>query len=382
MRQKPGSQTICTSPGVPTGCTNNRSYLPGGGNPNLIRASLSGDTDNLNPFQATSIWDFEIINKIFDTLLQVNPLTAGGTSQAFDWMTTSHTSTFNPSEISCLPGGSCVTGTTTQIWHLRSDLSFHDGFRVTADDVVNTIIADRDIPSAWFEAQVASVASAVALDSSTVQVKLQHQSHFYELGIGLLPILPAHIWKPLCTGTNGLIGGPGNRCGDINFDPMASGVMVGSGPFECVVPNGFPGAGHIGGSCVIISCGPPGCQSLGGQTVVGTAQVRLTRYEGFDRCCPGQVNSSLYKLSWADSNNDGVVNVLDVADVAFHFGQPDPYWVNPIIASDSKVNIIDVATVAFYFGHGLFNNNQGLTSSTMAGLDPCIDPFFQSAPPC
>jgi hypothetical protein len=353
----------------------------GGGTPNLIRRGLSEDINLLNPFLATTARDFDVINEVFDTMLKVNPLTGGGNSQVIDWMTTTHTSTFNPGEISCVPGGSCVVGTTTQIWHLRNDLSFHDGVRVTADDVVYTMIADRDVPSAEFQPNVASVASAIALDSSTVEVKLQHQSYFYQLDIGLLPILPAHVWKPLCGSiVNGSIpGAPISKCADPTFDPMASGIFIGSSAFECVVPNGFPNAGHIGGSCVVNNCGPPGTQCLGGQTIVSSGGVRLTRYDGFDRCCPGQLNSSLYRLSWADHNNDGVVNILDIADVAFHFGQPDPYWVNPIIAPDSTVSITDVATVAFYFGHG---TTSPFLPFQLTALDPCIDPFFQSSPPC
>jgi hypothetical protein len=386
MRQKPGSQTVCTTSGVPSSCTNNPSYLPGGGNPSLIRDSLpDGGTDSLNPFQATVIWDFEIIDKIFDTLLQVNPLTSGGNSQVFDWMTTNHVSNFNPNERSCLPNGTCAIGTTTQLWHLRNDLSFHDGSRVTADDVVFSLIAARDVPSAIFQSNVANLASAVALDSSTVQVKLIHQSPFYTLDIGSVPILPKHIWGPLCTGTDGKIGGLNNLCANFTFDPMAAGAMVGSGPWECAVPAGFPNAGHIGGSCTtthLPNCPQGQASCLTGQALVPGDQAFLTRYNNYARCCIDDTSSSLYKFSWADKNKDGIVSILDIADVAFHFGQPDTYWVNPIIAPDSTVSITDVATVAFYFGHGLFNNNQGLTSSTITGLDPCINPFFQSSPPC
>jgi hypothetical protein len=122
--------------------------------------------------------------------------------------------------------------------------------------------------------------------------------------------------------------------------------------------------------------------TLGGKIV-------LKAYNAYMRCCPGLQNSSLHKFSWADRNNDGIVNILDIADVAFSFGKPDPYWntgqnpLAPNVGTDpAVVDIGEIATVAFYFSHGLFNNNQGLTSSTITGLDPCIDPFFQSSPPC
>jgi ABC-type oligopeptide transport system substrate-binding subunit len=377
MRQKPGSQTICTSPGVPSGCTTNRNYLPGGGNPSLIRDSLSQDTDFLNPFQATTIWDFEIINKIFDTLLQINPITAGGNSQAIDWMTTGHTSSFNPNEQSCLPNGACTVGTTTQLWHLRNDLSFHDGSKVTADDVAFSLIAARDVPAAIFQSNVANVASAVAVDSSTIQVKLMHQSPFYTLAIGSIPILPKHIWGPLCTGTDGKIGGLNNQCASFTFDPMAAGAMVGSGPWLCQNLS----TGVIGGSCSQNANG-----TLGGQVVTVGGKIVLHQFRSYMRCCSDSVNTSLGRFSWADRNNDGIVSILDMADVAFHFGQPDPYWntgqnpLAPNVGTDPNVvDIGEVATVAAYFGHGLTNP---LSPSQLVGLDPCINPFFQSSPPC
>jgi hypothetical protein len=384
MRQKPGSQTVCTSPGVPVGCTNNSNYLPGGGNPNLIRRSESQDTDLLSPFQATTVWDFDVIGEVFDTLLQVNPDTssAGGTSQQIDWMTTSHTSLFNQAEQSCLPGGGCATGTTTQIWRLRKDLFFHDGQPVTADDVVYTILAYRDVPSAIFQPDVASVSSARALDTKTVEVKLQHQSPFFELGIGSVPIIPKHLWAPICGPiVNGSIPtGPKSKCADPLFDPMASSILIGSGPFVC---NNIT-TGAVGGSCSQNADG-----STGGQSVTLGGKIVLKAYNAYMRCCPGLQNSSLHKFSWADRNNDGIVNILDIADVAFSFGKPDPYWntgqnpLAPNVGTDpAVVDIGEIATVAFYFSHGLFNNNQGLTSSTITGLDPCIDPFFQASPPC
>ena len=99
----------------------------------------------------------------------------------------------------------------------------------------------------------------------------------------------------------------------------------------------------------------------------------LTRNNNFARCCPDDTSSSLYKLSWADKNNDGVVNILDLADAAFRFGTPDPYWVNSNIAQGTYVNIQDLATVAFYFGHG---TTSPFRPSQLTGLDPQIDPFF------
>jgi len=103
-------------------------------------------------------------------------------------------------------------------------------------------------------------------------------------------------------------------------------------------------------------------------------QMFLTRFAKFARCCPDDPSSSLYKISWADRDNNGVVNVLDLANIASRFGQADPYWVNSNIAPGPVVNVQDLATVAIYFGHGITYPMQ--PSQGIVLLDPQIDPFF------
>ncbi len=363
MRQVPGY--VPPNPGL----------APGGGDPRLIRRGFSQDTFNLSPFQASSPWESEIVSLIYDSMLHPNPLTGGTDGQIVDWQTTSHSSSFNPAEVGCNALSGCVTGVTTQLWHLRNDIKFQDGTPVTANDVAYTIISYRDLQSFLFQPKVASVVSATGLDCGpgqpckTLQVKLQGQSAFFELDIGTVPIIPKHVWFPFC----GDPPSPTSQCADPGFDPMAQGIMIGDGPWECVVPAGFPNAGRIGGSC---STPDPSCLplcQLGGQIVTTGGKVLLVRYDGFSRCCPDDTSSGLYRLSWADKNNDGVVNILDVADAALHFGQPDPYWVNSNIAPGSTVNIQDLAVVAFYFGHG---TTFPFRPSQLTGLDPQIDPFF------
>jgi hypothetical protein len=96
-RQVPGYNP-CAVPNAPSNCAQ---YVPGGGDPTLIRRGFSQDTDNFNPFQASTLWDFEVVSQIFDSMLRANPLTGGVDGQIVDWQTTSHTSSFNPNEISC-----------------------------------------------------------------------------------------------------------------------------------------------------------------------------------------------------------------------------------------------------------------------------------------
>jgi len=346
-------------------------YVPGGGNPNLIRRAFSQPTDNLSPFQALTVWDFEIISQVYDSMLQLNPLTGGSNQQLIDWMTSSHSSTYSPTEVSCVgppsnPVTICVTGTTTETWHLRTDLFFHDGTRVTAADVAYTILAYRDVPSSLLQSNVATVASAVALDSSTVQVKLQNQSPFYEINIGSLPILPKHLWAPVC----GNPPSPSSQCANPSFDPMAQGIFIGSGPWVCKsLTSGVPGG----------PCTSTGTQSISlGDTALFTADPTYMRGPA------GVQGTSLQSLSWADKNDQGTVNILDIAAASLHFCSiapcapgttgADPYWAHPLFTcnGNSWVDICAVGTAANYFGYGLTNPFQ---PSQLTSVDTQIDPF-------
>ena len=360
---------------IPGFVPSNPAYKPGGGNPDLIRRGFSQDIDSLSPFNAYSPQDLEVISLIYDSLLQPNPLTLGTDGQFMDWQTLAHTSVYSPSEVSCNSLNGCVTGTTTTIWHLRSDLMFQDGTRLTADDVVYTILAYRDVPSGYFQYNVLPVSSAVALNPTTIQVKLQGNAFNAVTNLGSIPIIPAHIWEPICGPiVNGTIpSGPSSNCANPTFDPMSQGIMIGDGPWQCVVPSGFPNAGHVGGSCNILGgCQPP-AQCLGGQTATFPGYIILNRYGGYLRCCPDDTSSSLYKFSWADKFNEGRVTIRDIADVALHWQQTDPYWVNSNIAPGNTVNIQDLSVVALYWQVGITGT---IPWQQMKGIDPQIDPFF------
>jgi ABC-type transport system substrate-binding protein len=333
----------------------NPTYAPGGGDCTVIRRGFSQEVHRLSPFHANTLWEFEVLTSIYDSMLMVNPLTAGVGRQVIDWMTVKHTSSFDPNEV--FAG---VTGTTTQTWVLRNDLRWHDEVPVTADDVAYSI--DVLARLCFTVLPCPSPPGAKALDSRTVEVKLSGPSPFHELNIGTLSIIPKHIWEPL---GDAVITDPG-------FDPMAAGIMVGSGPFMCLnVDNGA-----IGGSCTRTASG-----TIGTQQVSLNGQIILTAYDGYHHGRPGVSDSPLHKFSWADRNNDGSISIIDVADIALRFGGPDAYWntgQNPMapqtIGSDpTKVDIVEVALVASYFGQKL---TQPFPASQIIGIDPDIDPFF------
>jgi len=404
--------TLLNARQVPGYNAPNSLYNPGGrangaSDNGLIRMGFSQTTLHLSVFQYTTVWEADVVSQVYDSMLTLNPLTYFGDSQFIDWQSTSHTTSFSPSASCSSPGTGPVIGCTTQVWHLRNDVKFQDGNPVTANDVAYSLLSERDVPSANLGPTVANIVSAQGLDCGsgqpckTLQVVLALSSPFYEFFVGGAFIIEQALWQPYCgtvTGAGGLAGNgipnaSTSQCALLSFDPMTAnnpltstpGIFVGDGPWSCVVPTGFANAGHVGGSCTETAS-----NALGGQAVDTGGRVLLQRNSLYDRCCPGgpgATGSSLYKESYADANNDGIVNIQDLAAAAACFGiasgatgplctsAQSSYWVNSNIAPGSTVNISDLATVAFYFGAGTTNFGGASVLASMTGIDPQIDPF-------
>jgi len=385
----------------------NSIYTPGGGNPNLIRRGFSQDPDTVNPYQANTIWDFEIISQVFDTMLQVNPETGGPDRQVIEWMTTDHNATFNPNEIGCIAGPSvaattCVKGITTQTWHLRNDLFFHDGTPVTAQDVVYSILTQRDVPSANGFPSVAFVTNAIVVNAQTVQVKLESNSAYYELNIGGVPIVPRNLWGPVCGSissmstpggpVNVVTNGPSSECADPSFDPVTcvgtagpvagcghvfadgsvQGIFVGSGPRVCnnIGPSTSQAFGKAGGSCIQSSAG----LLIGGTQMSVDSRVLLTADFNYMRVTRGQ-GDSWQKFNWADVTDDGVVDILDAANMAFFFDSTNAYWSHPRYTCNNSgvVDICVASALVILFDKVL--SIPPFASNQLVNLDPQIDRY-------
>ena len=417
------------------GCTNIAGGVCTAASPDLIRAGMSQDTDFLTLFSATSVWDFSLINSVYDTMLQLVPRTGGLPSggdpgyKLIDWMTISHSESVNPTEVSCVgppvnPTPVCYTGTTTQTWKLRPDLKFHDNTPVTADDAAYSILACRDVPCALLSPFVSNVithtcpvalpvspgpcpvapvlnAGAFALSSDihrqTLQVKLILSSPLYEINVGNdINIIPKHIWQPIC-GSMPLAAG-GGPCSNPAVDPMCpnaptcnAGYFIGSGPWVCGgVPN-TASAGHIGGSCNQNSD-----LSLGGQTTSAGGRVFLSANPHYMRGPTRLVGNNNQYFQWTNEDNKQTTttDIVDLAKLARYFCTdptvypnvvssrhqcpPEGYWGNPLQADPTRpgeVNINDLAFIATYFDMSLTNTADPVVK---ANLDPVTDYYDYS----
>lgn len=348
MRAKPACralETLASPPASLEGCYQNVQYAPGGGSIELVRRGLSQGTGHLSIYHAQTLWDFEIDNQIYDSMLGGNPLVAGAGAQIYDYMTTKHTQSFDPN-----------TGITTQVWTLRPDLKWHDGVPVTAADVKWSIDSYKDVPSANLAPSVSAVLTTTVLSPRVLRVELTGQSAFHEGNIGGLPIVPRHVWEPLGLAT----------LQDPGFDPMLAGKLVGSGPWVCKDTV----TGAIGGSCAQNADG-----SRGGQDLTLGARVLFDRNPTWMRGPSNLQGSNMHLFSWADKNNDAKVDILDIADAALNFGVDNAYWDNKLFGvTDAQVDIVEIAKIASYFDVGLVKP-QSPTTLINTNMDPRIDPY-------
>ena len=196
-----------------------------------IRWGFSASVTSMNPytFPISPIQNFYVVREIYDSLYVPNPYSVG---QVLDWMTLS----------------SLRTGNTVHNI-LRGDIYWQDGSRVTAGDVAfsyNTLSASP----IYAALGLSSITLVTFVSQSQVDIKDPGvAATSARLRLGSLPILPGRYWSSCgVLGSNTWDAAVSNNFGgtyasclistapgvqDPNFDPIASGILIGSGPFVC-----------------------------------------------------------------------------------------------------------------------------------------------------
>ena len=171
-------------------------YSPNPAQPGTIRQGLSQNIRSVNPYIATTVWDFMVLGNIYDTLNGGNP--ASG-SQSLNWMTIS-SQTIKPATAGTL-GYTPPAGTTvTYRMSLRNDLFFqndntgsHPARQVTAWDVVFSYLSL--LATGSFQSTGASDLTGVTvINSVTFDLNLGIDGPFTPLYVGSLTILPGQYW--------------------------------------------------------------------------------------------------------------------------------------------------------------------------------------------
>jgi hypothetical protein len=265
-----------------------------------LRQGFRLPTSSLNIFDASTVWDFQVLVNVYDSLFAVNPGCTNGiigqpvvsqtftctdssgkplNFQIYDWMSTSHSFLANSQLTYTPPAGT----TTTLRVNLRSDLHWHDGPAVTAWDVkwsYNALNA-----TGAFQASALSVMSGIkVLGPTQLDLNLKGLGPFTELFIGSVTVAPGHVWSACgasgwnsavasavsannpalvdsCIGsfTNPSICPSGVSCTLPSFDPIAHTFLQGSGAWVCenTGANTAVAVGTVGTGCSSNNTGTP-----------------------------------------------------------------------------------------------------------------------------
>ena len=137
-----------------TGCSQGKSVSLDGGSPasgKTLTVAIGGEPDQLDPQKTSSYFSFEVLENVFDTLVQPNAKLQMEPALATSWdVSTDH---------------------LTWTFHLRKGVKFQDGTSFSSADVVYSYnrIIDQKLANAW---KFSSVKSVDANGADTVVIKL------------------------------------------------------------------------------------------------------------------------------------------------------------------------------------------------------------------
>ena len=118
-------------------------------------AAIAGEPDNLDPHVTTAYFSFQVLENVYDTLVEPDVNLEMQPALAESWETSEDQ----------------LTWTFT----LRDDVTWHDGSDFTADDVVYTYtrIIDEELSPSW---RFSTVESVTAVDEHTVEIVVSEPS--------------------------------------------------------------------------------------------------------------------------------------------------------------------------------------------------------------
>jgi len=319
-----------------------------------IRWGMKQGTSSLNPFEFTTVFEFNILQEVYDALLTVTPYIPGTGAQIIGYMANTYQlvqhSAVLPGiavDANC-PASATIAGVSWPVQgcvklNLRGDIFWQDGIQVTASDVkfsYEGFNATAGIASGGTQNTVDVVYDPTVLPTSlggteapgqpeNLYVALKSVSAFSLLDLTGVPIVPQHIWATIgasgaCKDTSISNPGSGKNTAQCNIeptylsgpgaDPVANNRLIGSSAFACASgPLGAPGT-VLGG----------GCTSTG-TSAVTTGSITLFRYgQGVSHLSGNYFrNNAKYKeFAWAHTASGNAVSILDVSAISGCFANP------------------------------------------------------------
>jgi len=263
--------------GLPNYFTWLNAWNPTPGLPGTIRQGFKQSTTSVNPYIASTVWDFYVISNIYDTLAMPNPLSGG---QLLDWMSLNIQQLPNSVLTYTPPAGTVASFRFT----LRGDLFWQDGRRVSPWDVKFSYLSLLST-GAFQGGPLAPVTGVTILGTSQFDVNINAVGPFTELSLTSVTVLPGRYWST-CSGSlwDGYVGVnhvpdncmvPDPSKTTASYDPLGNGILIGSGPWTCTSSIGKVGSGcsssgtmnpPVGGSYVLSRFGKglPPASSISG----------------------------------------------------------------------------------------------------------------------
>jgi ABC-type transport system substrate-binding protein len=340
----------------------------GTGSGDTLRYGFMNDIASLNPIHASWVWDWYVMENIYDSMINFNPYDV---AEDIPWMASWDIGTWD-------------SGTKTKLtFHLRSDIVWQDvpakegrtydilpagatGVPVTTKDVAFTVISIRDNLDAWNQFLVADVGRVEINDAvlgvvgnqmlrpyddvpmdvyGLSTVPTQDVIVYYNLlspwitlhWVGGLPIMPYHIWYWVPWWDY-------DADGSIDtwlYDPEIENTLMGSGPY--IFDHRTPGIE------ILLTAFKIGTEY---KAPFGTMQESTGSY--FATYPPGD-------CSGADPNappwRDGIVFWQDLLVVVVGYGADrlDPRWATMYLPradfnGDGRISWYDLLCVLVWYG--------------------------------
>jgi hypothetical protein len=315
---------------------------------------------SLNPYTATTFWDFNIVGNIYDSLMRPNP---ANNAQLLCWMTVTCPTLLTNAQLTYTPPSGTVA---SYRFTLENDIFEHDGHPITAWDAKFTYLTLRAV-GAYQSSGLAPLTDVHVLGPRQFDINLSSLGPFTLFEITYQTILSGRDWST-CGSTTwdaDLAAGnvpdncmvvPTAKASPI-FDPLRTGMLIGSGPWQCAAITGLPNpaAVTIGGGCSSTGTQNPGVggfyqlTSFGSGTTPGVANPSTKYFKS---------SGTLAVYIWSGNNGDSTHDFINASTIASCFAKPVPtpgctQWQqgigNPSAPPGAPVGIIQVsATFAFY----------------------------------
>jgi hypothetical protein len=307
-----------------------------------VRQGYKQGTGSVSPFIGNTPWDIGIQGSVWDSPGITNP----DSPQAYmDWMTVK-TDQIAASGLSYTPPPGTVAAFR---YTLRNDIFWHTGQKVTAWDLAFSYVAYK---SSGIGPGLLPMIGVKVLSPTQVDIDVNAVGPFTKMSLSN-PVLPGRDWvsSSVCTASawdagannqnfpvansaltaciaqsaavtsSGVIQ-PNQGVSNVDsnkiqpsYDPVASGNLIGSGPWSCGIAD-------------TSSTGGPGCSSTGKQTTNPGDQWTLSR-NGLGTIPEGSLTETYFRSPgtlalWAYSGDRGVFSTdfLNFGAVTLCFGKP------------------------------------------------------------